>query len=94
MFKVDSAALCKTFHAFHLAAQRSGAYGVNIALSNAIAGIFAAAGQDLACVHESSWAVMDVRAEEKISVAGIRPLLNRERSENREINLRFTEYFN
>jgi len=73
MFKVDSATLYKAFHAFHLAAQRSGSYGFNIGVSNTLAGISAATGQDLACVHESSWAVFDVRAEEKVPVAGNSP---------------------
>ena len=62
--------LSKAFHSHQLAAQRSGSYGVNQGVSNTLAGIFAATGQDLASVHESSWTVFDVRAEEKIKVPG------------------------
>ena len=46
--------------------------GVNQCVSNTIAGISAATGQDLASVHESSWAVFDVTVERNIKVAGER----------------------
>ena len=55
-----------------MAAQRSGSFGVNQCVSNTIAGISAATGQDLASVHESSWAVLDVTTETKIKVSGKR----------------------
>ena len=70
MYQVDSSMLYKAFHAHQLAAQRSGSYGVNQGASNTLAGIFAATGQDLASVHESSWTVFDVRREKKIKAAG------------------------
>ena len=53
-----------------MAAQRSGSFGLNQGVSNTIAAISAATGQDLASVHENSWAVFDVSAENKIKVAG------------------------
>jgi hydroxymethylglutaryl-CoA reductase (NADPH) len=40
--------------------QIDGMVGYNINVANAIAGIFAATGQDLACIHESSCAVLNV----------------------------------
>ncbi|XP_073240864.1 uncharacterized protein [Porites lutea] len=71
VLKVDSSTLYKAFHALQMAAQRSGSYGVNQCVSNTIAGISAATGQDLASVHESSWAVFDVTVERNIKVAGV-----------------------
>ena len=53
-----------------MGAQRSGSYCLNICVSNTIAGISAATGQDLACVHESSWAVLEISMEKEIKVAG------------------------
>ena len=42
-----------------------GMVGYNINVANAIAGIFAATGQDLACIHESSTAVLNVEKTPK-----------------------------
>ena len=70
-----------------MAAQRSGSFGVNQCVSNTIAGISAATGQDLASVHESSWAVFDVTAERKIKVTGKReniPAHNEQKIVNKE----------
>ena len=70
-YKVDSKKLTRAFHAHQMAAQRSGSYGVNQGVSNTIAGISAATGQDLGSVHENSWAVLDVMAEENIKITKI-----------------------
>ncbi|CAH3186942.1 unnamed protein product [Porites evermanni] len=69
VLKVDSSTLYRCFHAFQMGAQRSGSYCLNICVSNTIAGISAATGQDLACVHESSWAVLEIAMEKEIKVA-------------------------
>ncbi len=37
-----------------------GMMGYNINTANAIAGIFAATGQDLACIHESSTGILQM----------------------------------
>ena len=65
---MDSHKLTRAFHAEQLAAQRSGSFGLNQGVSNTIAAISAATGQDLASVHENSWAVFDVSAENEIKL--------------------------
>ena len=64
--------LLSSFMCFSFSFKRSGSYGVNQCVSNTIAGISAATGQDMASVHESSWAVFDVTVERNIKVAGER----------------------
>ena len=53
-----------------IGAQRAGSYCTNVCVSNTIAGISAATGQDLACIHESSWAMLEIATETEIKVAG------------------------
>jgi hydroxymethylglutaryl-CoA reductase (NADPH) len=43
-------------------AQKSGMVGFNVNVANAIAGIFVATGQDLACIHESSTGFLNFEA--------------------------------
>ncbi|KAL9985897.1 hypothetical protein ACROYT_G008350 [Oculina patagonica] len=62
--------MTRLFRAFQLATQRSGLFGINIAVSNTIAAISAATGQDLGSVHENSWAVFEFSAENEIKVVG------------------------
>jgi hydroxymethylglutaryl-CoA reductase (NADPH) len=50
---------------------QSGMVGYNINTANVIAAIFAATGQDIACVHESSVAQLHVQAEENGIYASI-----------------------
>ena len=69
-YQVDSHQMTRFFKAFQLASQRSGLCGINIAVSNMIAAISAATGQDLGSVHENSWAVFEFSAENKIKLAG------------------------
>ncbi len=60
--------MSRFFKAFQLGTQRSGLFGINIAVSNTIAAISAATGQDLGSVHENSWAVFEFSAENEIKV--------------------------
>lgn len=60
----------RCFHAMQIGAQRAGSYCTNVCVSNTIAGISAATGQDLACIHESSWAMLEIATETEIKVAG------------------------
>jgi len=52
--KVQPRQLCSAYHSFVTGSIAAGMVGMNINISNAIAGIFTATGQDIACVHESS----------------------------------------
>ncbi|CAH3170462.1 unnamed protein product, partial [Porites evermanni] len=70
VLKVDSSTLNRCFHALQIGAQRAGSYCANVCVSNTIAGISAATGQDLACVHESSWAMLEITTEREIKVGG------------------------
>ena len=53
------------YHEGEFSAQRVGIVGMNINFANPIAGIFAATGQDIACVHESSVGIFRVREQDK-----------------------------
>lgn len=66
--QIDSKKLVKAFNALALSAQRSGSCGINQVVSNTLAAIFTATGQDIACVHESSWSVFEISAEEEINI--------------------------
>ena len=66
--QIDSKKLVKAFNALALSAQRSGSCGINQVVSNTLAAIFTATGQDIACVHESSWSVFEISAEEEIKI--------------------------
>lgn len=68
VFKIDSKKLVKAFNALALSGQRSGSYGINQVVSNTLAAIFTATGQDIACVHESSWSVFEISPEEEIQL--------------------------
>ncbi|KAL9985903.1 hypothetical protein ACROYT_G008356 [Oculina patagonica] len=68
VLKVDSHKMTRFFKALQLGSQRSGLFGINIAVSNTIAAISAATGQDLGSVHENSWAVFELSAENEIKV--------------------------
>ncbi|CAH3103209.1 unnamed protein product [Pocillopora meandrina] len=68
VLKIDSKKLVKAFNALALSAQRSGSCGINQVVSNTLAAIFTATGQDIACVHESSWSVFEISAEEEIRI--------------------------
>lgn len=56
-----------------MASQRAGLVGINAAVSNGIAAISAATGQDLGSVNENSWAVLEISAENEIEVMGGEP---------------------
>ena len=60
--------MVKAYNALALSAQRSGSYGINQVVSNTLAAIFTATGRDIACVHESSWSVFEISAEEEIKI--------------------------
>jgi hydroxymethylglutaryl-CoA reductase (NADPH) len=46
-------------------AKRNGMHGYNINVANTVAAIFAATGQDLACIHESSVGILNIKAVKK-----------------------------
>ncbi len=56
VMKVSADTLVGYFNSGMVALAQAGAIGANINVSNAIAAIFVATGQDIACVHESSLA--------------------------------------
>jgi len=54
VLKVTPEQMCKAYHGFVTGSVAAGMIGININIANAIAGIFTATGQDIACVHECS----------------------------------------
>jgi hydroxymethylglutaryl-CoA reductase (NADPH) len=54
VLKVSSHDLCKNFNRMKTARVFAGYQGFNINVSNVVAGLFLATGQDAACIHESS----------------------------------------
>jgi hydroxymethylglutaryl-CoA reductase (NADPH) len=54
----------RSYNAFELGEVQIGTLGRNYNFASAIAGIFAATGQDIACVHDSSIGIFQARAEE------------------------------
>lgn len=59
--RISPKGLVRKFQASEVAALHSGMIGHNINFANAIAGIFVATGQDIACVHESSCGIIKAR---------------------------------
>lgn len=62
--KVTPEYLATRYHRGMSAAIHSGFLGYNINAANVVAGIFAATGQDIACVHESSVAQLHMEVED------------------------------
>jgi NADP-dependent 3-hydroxy-3-methylglutaryl-CoA reductase len=56
--------LIRSYNAFELGEVQIGTIGKNYNFASAIAGIFTATGQDIACVHDSSIGIFQARAEE------------------------------
>jgi hydroxymethylglutaryl-CoA reductase (NADPH) len=54
VLRTTSDKMLKVFHPSKRLAKKGGMFGYNINVANAIAAIFLATGQDMACVHESS----------------------------------------
>ncbi len=54
----------RSYNAFELGEVQIGTLGKNYNFASAIAGIFTATGQDIACVHDSSIGIFQARAEE------------------------------
>lgn len=72
----DHRKFAELYHEAEFSAQRLGMIGVNINFANPIAGIFAATGQDIACVHESSVGILKVRCtDDGILVTAMLPSL-------------------
>jgi hypothetical protein len=59
------------FQASEVGAQQSGMLGVNINFANIVAGVFAATGQDLACVHESACGYLKIRLDKDTLVVSV-----------------------
>ncbi|WP_082742039.1 hydroxymethylglutaryl-CoA reductase [Burkholderia sp. MSMB1078WGS] len=57
---VTPAQLCDAYQKLSLGAAAAGMVGVNINFANAVAAIFTATGQDIACSHESSLGLMNI----------------------------------
>ncbi|MGE0172375.1 MAG: phosphotransferase [Oligoflexales bacterium] len=74
--KVDSKKLADAFSFFQVGSVQAGMMGININIANIIAAIFAAAGQDIACVHESSIGQFNLqRVEGGVHISLILPSL-------------------
>lgn len=58
VLKVDSEMLLKSHHGFLAGSIQVGTVGYNINVSNIVGAVFAACGQDVACVHESSLGIL------------------------------------
>ncbi|MFF2549507.1 hypothetical protein ACFVUS_00855 [Nocardia sp. NPDC058058] len=63
VFKVDQADMVRAFNIGVQGSALSGALSPNINVANAIAAIFAATGQDIACVHESGSGLLGIEAD-------------------------------
>lgn len=61
VLKVDPDELLRTYQVVRSAAERVRMVGCNVNVANAVAAIFTATGQDIACVHESSVGMLDMR---------------------------------
>ena len=64
VLKVTPEYLVKMYHRGQSSAIHAGFAGYNINAANVVAGIYAATGQDIACVHESSTAQLHLEVEE------------------------------
>jgi hydroxymethylglutaryl-CoA reductase (NADPH) len=62
VLKVDPAELLHTYQVMRSGAERVRMVGYNVNVANTIAAIFTATGQDIACVHESSVGMLEMRA--------------------------------
>ncbi|HEV7805585.1 MAG TPA: phosphotransferase [Solirubrobacteraceae bacterium] len=62
VLKTTPQAIADTFRYGMLSGIQSGMMGHNINVANLVAGIFTATGQDIACVHESSIAILSIDA--------------------------------
>lgn len=68
VLKVEPEQLLWGYRHFASTISASGAVGININIANVIAAIFAATGQDLACVHESSLGLLQIHSADGDSV--------------------------
>ncbi|WLG42746.1 hypothetical protein [Pseudomonas sp. FP1740] len=68
VLKVEPKQLLWGYRNFAATNSAAGAIGININIANAIAAIFAATGQDLACVHESSLGLLQLHSAENDAV--------------------------
>lgn len=68
ILKIDPKQLVRTFQYASNMAAASGSIGINVNVANVIAAIFTACGQDIACVHESSLALMYLELTEENDV--------------------------
>ena len=60
VLKVSRAALLQTWADFERGSAEAGMLGINVNVANAVAALFLATGQDVACVHESSVARLEI----------------------------------
>lgn len=60
VLRTTSDKMLKVYHPSRRQAKKSGMFGYNINVANAIAAIFLATGQDLACIHESSVGLLEL----------------------------------
>lgn len=65
VLRVTSKKMEQAFLPSKAQAKRDGMHGYNINVANTIASIFAATGQDLACIHESSVGILEIKATNK-----------------------------
>jgi NADP-dependent 3-hydroxy-3-methylglutaryl-CoA reductase len=63
VLKVSPEALARAHHSGTAAALQSGVVGYNANAANVIAALFVATGQDIACVHESAFAILTLDAQ-------------------------------
>ena len=65
LLRTTSDAFMTSFNASATISRLDGMIGHNLNVANVVAGVFAATGQDLACIHESSVGVLTVDKTEK-----------------------------
>ena len=63
VLKVDAETLLRVWQDFVAGSVAAGMVGLNVNVANAVAALFLATGQDVACVHESSVAQLDLRPD-------------------------------
>ena len=63
VLKIEPETIMNGIHCGMVGAFLSGQIGFTINASNVVAAVFTACGQDIACVHESSLAILDLRRE-------------------------------
>ena len=68
VLKIEPQQLLWGYRHFASTISASGAVGININIANVIAAIFAATGQDLACVHESALGLLQIHSAEDDAV--------------------------